>query len=235
MFSLDTSAGTFTRDFGLNGLSSTVPFDPTTTNIPTTDFFDNRTKYVSSVADLILQVHEHVSVDLGGGGAVVSRQSSALHGTAAANAHGDLQYRFSRHATIGASYTYFHFDFTRIFGATDVHGVAGAFALQITRLLEFTGYAGFARAESKFVQTVAVDPAIAALLGISKGTQVVHTIDYLPNVSGRLSQTFQRGVAYVSGGHTVVPGNGLFLTSYATTLLGGYTYTGIRVGVLARR
>ena len=228
MFSLHTSAGFFSRDFGLTGLPQSVPFDPTTTNIPTTDFFDNRTMYVNTMADLILQKSTRLSFDLGGGGSIVRRRSSALDGTTSANAHGDLQYRLTRRVTIGASYNYNHFDFTHIFGGTDVHGATGTFAVQLTRWVEFTGYAGFARAESKFIQIVPIDPVIIALLGITQGTQVVHTIDYVPNVSARLSRTFQRGVAYIAGGHTVVPGNGLFLTSYATTVLGGYTYTGIR-------
>jgi hypothetical protein len=43
-----------------------------------------------------------------------------------------------------------------------------------------------------------------------------------------LSQTFKKGVAYVSGGRTVTPGNGLFLTSEMTNITAGYTYTGIR-------
>ena len=228
LFSLRTSAGIFTRDFGLNGLPQTVPFDPTTASIPTTDFFDNRTMYVTSTADLVLQESTRLSFDFGGTGSVVRRRSTALDGTTSANAHGDLQYRLTRRATIGASYNYYHFDFTHIFGGTDVHAVTGTFAMQLSRMVEITGFAGFARAESNFIQLVPIDPVIAALLGITEGTQVVHTVDYVPNLSVRLSRTFRRGVAYASGGHTIVPGNGLFLTSYATTVLGGYNYTGVR-------
>jgi len=225
---LHTSAGIFTRDFGFNGIPQTVPFDPTTANIPTTDFLDNRTMYLNSTADVILQKSARLSFDLGGTGSIVRRHSEALGGTTSANAHGDVQYRVSRRTTIGASYNYYHFDFTHILGGTDIHGVTGTFAFRLTRWVELTGYAGFDRAESKFIQAVPINPVIVALLGISQGTKVVHTIDYVPNASGRLSRTFQRGVAYVSGGHTVVPGNGLFLTSYITAILGGYNYTGLR-------
>ncbi len=228
MFTLHATAGIFSRDFGLAGLQQTVPFDPTTANIPTTDFFDNRTMYLSTLADLIYQKTARLSFDFGGGGWVVNRHSSALDGTVEGNAHGDFQYRLSRRTTAGASYGYYRYDFTRIFGGTDVHSATATLAVQLSRRLELTGYAGVARAESKFINVVRIDPVIVALLGIAPGTQVVHTIDYVPNVSGRLSRTFHRGVAYVSAGHTVVPGNGLFLTSYATSVLGGYTYTGLR-------
>jgi hypothetical protein len=35
-------------------------------------------------------------------------------------------------------------------------------------------------------------------------------------------------VLFFSGGHSVVPGNGLFLTSTSTNLSGGYSYTGLK-------
>ena len=84
------------------------------------------------------------------------------------------------------------------------------------------------RAETKFVQSVPVDPNITALLGITTTTALIHRINYVPNFSGRLSKTFNHGVAYVAGGETVIPGNGLFLTSRAASVTGGYGYTGLR-------
>src|SRR6185369_7717650 len=51
-FTLRESAGVFTRSFGLGSLAQAVPFAPAESNIPTTDFFDNRTYYVSTQADL---------------------------------------------------------------------------------------------------------------------------------------------------------------------------------------
>src|SRR6516225_8745607 len=53
--SLREGAGMFTRDFGIVGLPQTVPFDPATSFVPTTDFFDNRTVYLSTQADLAYQ------------------------------------------------------------------------------------------------------------------------------------------------------------------------------------
>ena len=130
--------------------------------------------------------------------------------------------------TIGAAYMYDRFRFTRIFGGTDVHMFVATFGRALSRRAEISGYAGAGRMESKFIQTVPVDPAIAALLGIGSATQVAHSIQYVPTVTGRFSLTFSKGVAYVSGGHSITPGNGLFLTSTATKLLAGYTYTGVR-------
>jgi hypothetical protein len=84
------------------------------------------------------------------------------------------------------------------------------------------------RVETKFIQDVPVDPAVAAIIGITQGVQVVYSTRYVPNISARLSRTFSRGVLFINGGHTVTPGNGLFLTSTTTTANAGYTYTGLR-------
>jgi hypothetical protein len=227
-FTLRQSAGIFSRAYGALGLAQAVPFDPLTSYIPTTDFFDNRTVYLSTQADLSVQKSARLSFGLGGDGFLTRRRSTALYGVAGGSARGDVQYRLSRRSTIGVGYNFTHFQFNHIFSSTDMHGATVTYAIRLTRDLEFSGYAGFVRAETKFEQSVPVDPVIAALLGITSLPRVVHDIAWQPNISARLSQTFRRGVFYVSGGHTVTPGNGLFLTSYATNAGGGYSYTGLR-------
>jgi hypothetical protein len=218
----------FTRDFGLNSLPQTVPFDPSTTYVPTTDYFDNRTIYLTSQADLSIQKTARLSFDLGGGAFITRRRSTSLYGTVGVYAHGDMAYRLSRQSTIGLDYGYQHYEFTRIFGGTDYHAVQLIFARQLTRLWEFTGAAGGGRVETQFIQSVPVAPAIAALLGITQSSEIVHDVRWVPNFAARLSRTFRRGVAFIGAGHTITPGNGLFLTSAATSAFAGYNYTGLR-------
>jgi hypothetical protein len=115
-----------------------------------------------------------------------------------------------------------------VFSSTDLHSFNGTFATRLSKSLEFSGYAGVTRAETKFVQTVPVDPAIAALLGVVNAQQVVYGIRYIPNVSVRFSRAVHNGLFYVDAGRQITPGNGLFLTSDTTSAGGGYTYTGLR-------
>jgi hypothetical protein len=225
---LRESAGMFSRNFGLPGLPQTVPFDPGSSYVPTTDFFDNRTIYLSTQADFTWQKSARLSFNIGGDGFLARRRSSALYGATGGGARGDMQYRLSARSTVGAAYTYTHFEYRGVFSGTDLHGIAATYGVRLTRWWEFTGYGGFMRAETKFLQSVRVDPAIAALIGASTGAVIIHRIDYIPNVSGRLSRIFRRGVAYVSAGHTMTPGNGLFLTSATTSASTGYSYTGLR-------
>jgi hypothetical protein len=226
--SLRESAGLFDQYFNLGAIQEALPYDPSQTTLPTTNFFDNRTEYVNSQADLIYQRSTRLSFDFGGGGYVNRLRSTALYGVNGVSATGDVQYRLTRRATIGANYRFEKFTFTRIFGASDLHSFAGTFAIRLSKTFEFSGYGGVTRLETKFVQEVPVDPAIAALLGISFGQQVSYGIHYTPDINARLSRTVHDGLFYISGGHLVTPGNGLFLTSQQTTFAGGYNYTGLR-------
>jgi|SRR5271157_2601340 len=225
---LRESAGIFSQSAGVLSLAQSVPFDPSQSVVPTTDFFDNRTIYASTQADLVIQKTARLSFDFGGSGFLNRRSSTALYGVTGGNAVADVQYRISRHSTIGVNYNYTHYSFTGLFSSTDMHGGNATYAMTLTRRLELSSYGGFSRAETKFIQTVPVDPAITAIIGIVEGSRVVYSVRYIPTVGVRLSQTFSKGVLYLSGGHSVTPGNGLFLTSQATNISGGYIYTGLR-------
>ena len=226
--SLRQAAGSQSRDNGLSGLQATVPFDPTNSYLPKTDFFDNRTTYLSTQGDLIIQKTARLSFLAGGDFFANRRRSAALQGLTAQGARGDAQYRLTRRTTVGANYNYYRYAYTGVAGTTDIHSINGTYAVGITRGLEFSTSAGFVRAESKFIQTTAVDPVVAAILGISSSPQIVHSIFSRPNVMARLARTMRAGVLFVAAANRVVPGNGLFLTSYSTSVSGGYAYTGLR-------
>jgi hypothetical protein len=226
--SLRETAGMFSQNFGLIGLPQTAGYDPNSAVIPTTDFYDNRTVYFTSQADVTIQKSARLSFDFGGDGDLVRRRSSALYGVNGASARGDLQYRWTRRTTVGAMYTYTHYDFTNILGGSDVHSGVITYATALSRWWEFSGFAGFARVENRFIQEVPLAPPIQALLGYATGTQLAYSLSYVPNVQARLSRTFSNGVAYVLGQRMVTPGNGLFLTSTITSLMAGYNFTGLR-------
>jgi hypothetical protein len=228
MFSLRENAGLYSQNFSLPGLQQTVPFDPSTTYVPTNDFFDNRTMYFSTQADLTVQLSTRLSFNFGADGFMTRRRSTALYGVSGAGARGDFQYRVSRRTTMGAAYDYTHYSYTGIFSSTDMHMGALTFATRLTRSLEFSGTGGVTFYETKFVRTVPIDPVITAITGIASVQEVAYSISHIPTFSARLSQTVHRGVFFLSGGRSVIPGNGLFLTSTASAVDGGYAYTGLK-------
>jgi hypothetical protein len=227
-FNLRQSAGIFSRDFGLIGLQSAIPFDPGASYIPNTDFFDNRTLYFSTQADLTYIRSARLSFNLGGDAFAAKRRSSALFGVTGTTARGDMQYRAGRYSTVGINYTFSQFHFSKGFGGTDLHNLAATFATRFTRTVELSMYAGAFRSETKYVQSVQIDPVIAAIIGVQSGLSVLHRIDTSPSFGARLSKTFKNAVAGISASRSVTPGNGLFLTSIQNSVSGQFSYNGVR-------
>jgi hypothetical protein len=226
--SFSEAAGMFSRDFGLLGMPDTSLFDPSTASVPTTDYFDNRTIYFTSLARLIIQRTSRLSFALGGQHVLNRRRSKALQGVSALTATGDVQYRLSRRSTLGANYTFTHYLFTNSFGSADIHTASGAYAWAFSPHAEFSGYLGVMRPEIKSLQNAPTDPVIAALLGISQSAQVIHSVSYSPTFGARISRQIRNSIVYLIASHGITPGNGLFLTSTSTTASGGYSYTGLR-------
>jgi len=225
---INESAGLFSQPFALQGLSPTVQFDPGTTYTPTTDFFDNRTFYAYTQVLLTYQKSARLSFALGGDWDLTRRRSSALYGVTGEDATGDMQYRLSRRSTAGLNYMFTHFSYNGVFSGTDFNRFSATYAVQLSRSWEFSAFGGVTRVDSKFPQLITLDPVVAALLGVSQGYIVSYGLNWVPTYNGRLSKTFSQGVAYVSGGHSMTPGNGLFLTSRGYTASVGYSYTGLR-------
>lgn len=228
------TTGVSTRNYAIGGLAQTAPFDPTTTYVPTTDFFDNRNVYVTSSASATYLLTKRLSFNAAGIVFMNNRAAKSLTDAWGTNARGDLQYRLTARTSIGGTYSYQNFRYGGVAGGTDAHSGAIVYSIRINRHLEFSGQGGMVRSESTYLRQTPVDPVIAAILGITTTQQVVHVIQLTPSFSARLSRSMSHGVVYASAGRTVTPGNGLFLTSIATMIMGGYNTSVRRWGMNAQ-
>jgi hypothetical protein len=225
MFTVREQVGTYSENFFMMSLGYLYPGY---SQLPQNDIYDNRVILVGGSGDMIYRMTARLSFDLGADGDLIRRRSSALYGVTTASAHGDLQYRASRHTTLGADYRYTHFDFTRGFGNANIHSVGFNYSALWTRRLQFSARIGAARVETLSLTQVALDPAIAALIGQSYGIQAAHRLNYAPDISARLTDSFRRSQLYLSYSNGITPGNGVYLTSRMQTGGAGYHYTGIR-------
>ena len=228
VLSLNGSAVLYGSNRASPTLPQTIEFDPATTYVPTNDFFDNRTFSLSAQPSLAIQRSRRLSFLLGGDGFLTRRRSTALFGSKGVGAHGDIQYRASRRSTVGVMYSYMHYSFTGIYGATDAHTVGGTYSTILSRSTQFSATVGVSRYENVFVEIVPIDPAIAAVIGISFAQRVSYQPNITPNLSARLSKVVPRGSVFLNASHGINPGNGLFLTSTSTNIGGGYNYSGLR-------
>ena len=180
------------------------------------------------MGDLTYQKTARLSFNLGADGFLIRRRSSALYGVTGYRARADVAYRTSRYSTSGVAYDFSHFDFTKGFGSSDIHTVQLVQSFRIGRNWELAMRAGGARVETLNLAVVAIDPAIAAIIGRSQGIEAVYRINYVPAANVALSRKFHHGGLSFSYSRGVSPGNGLYLTSRQEAAAAGFSYTGVR-------
>jgi hypothetical protein len=225
-FTLRNTAGTYAESSFLSGTLGILNTGYLET--PQNDIYDNRVIFLTTAGDMIYRLTPRLSFDIGGEGYLVRRASSALYGLTGYDAHGDLQYRLRRHTTIGLDYRFTHYEYTKGFGASDIHSLGISYATQLTHRLQFAATIGGARVESLSLEQVTLDPAIAALLGVTVGVQAAYQLHYVPDLSARLTESLQRSQFSMSFNDSVNPGNGVYLTSKMEAGVVSYHYTGVR-------
>ena len=224
-FSLRNQVGTYAQNYFLSGFGYLYPNYLQT---PQNDIYDNRVIFASTGGSLIFQKSARLSFSIGGEGDVVRRRSTALYGDTVAAGRGDVEYRITRHTTIGADYHFMHFDFTRGFGYSNIHSVGANYSTQFTRHVQLSARIGGARVESESLISAPINPAIAAIIGQSVGIQAAHRLSYAPDMLARLSYTLRRESFGLVYNNALSPGNGVYLTSRMQTGHAFYSYTGIR-------
>ena len=203
--------------------------DPNYLQLPQNDIYDNRVIFAGVSADLTYRLYAPAVVQYRRGQALwCAGESTALYGMTGGVARGDLEYRISRHSTMGADYRFTYFDYTRGFGNTDIHSVGFNYSTQLSRHVQLSARIGGARVESTSLTEVTLDPAIAALLGESEAIQAAYRLNYVPDMQARLTDTFRRSQFTLAYLNQVVPGNGVYLTSRNNSGNACYSYSGVR-------
>jgi hypothetical protein len=196
--------------------------------LPTDDVFDIRTNYADSTVNLIWRIDPHLSLDLGAEGFVVRRDSFELAGLDGYRAHAVGSYRFSAHQTMLAAYEHTYFDFQRVFGDTALETAYLGYSVQITRTLDLSLEAGGSRVATVGLGAVAIDPAIAAIIGRSTALVVQHQHSYAPLLNARMVEHLRNGTLRLGVFRSMSPGNGAALTSRQSAITLGYSYAGHR-------
>ena len=223
---LREAAGTFSRAYGFYNQFGVS--DPSFASIPTFDMLDDRTYYLSSMADVTWQKSARLSFNAGGDGFITRRKSNSLIGYSGIRVRGDVAYRYSRNSTIGVAYSFNHYEYTSSFGAIDLHGLNLNHSTRLTRQWELNLLLGGYRMESLALAQVAIDPVVAAIIGQSTGVEARYRVNYLPNFVVSLNRAFQRaslGFSYTRGFN---PGNGIYVGARTEAAGVSYGYTGIR-------
>lgn len=196
--------------------------------VPTNEIFDNRTNFIQSRVDVTWQKTGRLSFSAGGEGFLVRRRSLALAGLNGYRVHGDAAYRLTRRQTVSLNYAYTYFDFQRFFGSSALHSAAVGYSVGLSKRLEFSSQAGVYLINVVGLQSVTVDPAIAAIIGRTSATTSFDRNIAIPLGEARLIRKFEKSSLNFGISTGASPGNGVFLTSRQTVGVIEYSYVGIR-------
>ena len=195
---------------------------------PASLLFDNRANYLQSSLDLNYLMSDRTVLTFGGEGFGIWRKATGLIGVEGYDLHGTLKRRLSQRTTLGLSYQHAHYDYPKAFGESDIDAISGIYATQFGRYLTFSAKAGVYRAEAIGLQQVAVDPAIAALLGVSSTVRTFYKKSTFPSWDFDLTRRFQRASVSLRYLHGASAGNGVYLTSREDTANATFSYTATR-------
>jgi len=192
---------------------------------PNIQIYDLGTKQFTSQADLTWQLTSRLSFSMGTSYFGIERDSALLLGVTGQQARGDVNYRLTRKMTIGAYYSFSHYLYPDGFGnsATNTAGASYSYAFNRTTQLRFRG--GLSEVESLGLQTVQINPAIAALLGENSGVIDAYNTYRSTDFSAQFVKDFHGGkrtasLAYARG---ITPGNGVYQTSQQESISANMT------------
>jgi len=190
--------------------------------------FDNRTSYLQSSMTTRYAMTGRTTLSMGGSYYTVHRSASALVGVNGYTLQGSIEHQTSRTNKIGVAYQHTHYDFPRAFGETDINMYMGTWSSSFGRSWTLGLSAGVFTAAVQGVQSTALDPDIAALLGIGNLQTIFYRENIIPTGQINLMKRFRRANWNAQYNRTVTPGNGVFLTSRQETYGSGFSYTGLR-------
>ena len=221
-FDGSVSAGTTNRAFG--GISSFSSIDGLNQpGIPFNSLFDVRMYYGSANGGITYNLSSRTSMSFSGGGYQVKRKNEALFGVSGIQARGDLVRRINRTTSVGIDYSFMTFQFSKAFGDSYVHGVGVFVARQFGRRWKVDARIGALNVETLGTRQVQIDPAIAAIIGVSTGLEVFYSNTILGSGSLVVTRSSpQQGNFSFQFSRSVIPGNGIILTSQSD--LGSVAY-----------
>jgi len=194
--------------------------------VPLNDLFDTTAYFSQSTAELVWQETARLSFGFGGDEFLVRRESPILVNTNGYRGQGDVAYRWTMRQTISVSYAYEHFDYPRSYGYSDINQVEAGWSYGLGPRTDFAVDGGAARVDTLGLIQVALNPIIASILGENYTVTTSKREVIIPVGEARFSKRFANSALGISGGMTVMPGDGIYLTSRATSGAATYSYLG---------
>jgi hypothetical protein len=189
---------------------------------PAGEIFDNRVYMVSGATGFTYNHSARWAFTGQAGVFVTTRRKSTLADVRGVLGRGSAAYSLSRRTSVGTAYSYNYFFFPHGFGEVRVQTLMGTFSRQLDRRWTIHLAAGPLQTSGERLQTVTLDPIIAQLTGQTSGIEVYKGSTSTWAAQGSLIGRFQRSSLNFDYFRGVIPGNGLYISSFSEYLSGGY-------------
>jgi hypothetical protein len=219
-------AGSTNRAFG--GFVAPVITDLQTQGLANNEVFDTRVYFMQTTGIVSHQTSARTTWNVGGDVFFVRRPDQALVSMNGYRALGAWDYRTNRRNSIGAIYTFIKYDYPRVYGGADIHGMALKFTRRATRNLDLLLLGGAYSIYAFGTQEVTLSPEVAAILGRPTGVEAYTRRTWIPQFEVTVRYTRERSRFTATATSGVNPGNGVYLTSRHDAASAGYSYAGIR-------
>lgn len=138
----------------------------------------------------------------------------------------DMNYRWTRKATVGGYYSYTKYLYSHDISTSDSQGVGLIFSYAINRSTQVQTRFGVTRIESLALSAVPLPPALAAILGQSSVIVNAYNLRRTSDVSAQIVRDFRRSRTFsVAWARGQSPGNGVLLTSLQQSFSVGFATT----------
>jgi len=194
--------------------------------VPVNQLFDSTNYYSQATVQVVWQKTARLSFGFGGDQFLLRPKSPILVDTNGYRGSADAAYRLTSRQTMSLAYSYEHFDYPRTYGYSDINQVEAGWSYGFGPRTDFAIEGGASQVATLGLVQVALDPVIAAILGESYTITTAKRDVIIPVGEARISRRFATSALGVSGGMAVTPGNGVFLTSRATSGAATYSYVG---------
>jgi hypothetical protein len=195
---------------------------------PSSLLFDNRMNYLQSTLDVNYIQSERTTFTFGGSGFGIWRKAGGLIGMEGYDLHGAIQRRVTRRTSVGVTYQHEHFDFPKAFGESDINSFSGTWGTQLGQYWTVGVSGGAYQVQVQGLQQVAVDPVIAALLGVSTTLETFYSTSVFPQFGASLGRRFHRSALSFQFNRGVSGGNGVYLTSRQDSGGASFNFTASR-------
>jgi len=227
-WTLDLREAAGTVSIATSQLASTPAIDGTALITPASLLFDSRTTFLQSSANMTYFQSARTSFTFGGSGFLQEQKVTGLSNSGGYTFTGSVQRRISKNTTLGATYTYSHFEFPVFHSNSDSNAYQGTFATALGQFWTFSLQAGATVTEVNNLLTFALSPELAALFGQASITENAYSHTIYPSGMATLERKFRRADLRFNYYRDLNSGNGSSGTARRESANVAFSYTGIR-------